>query len=43
MAGGGYYLLDTNVLLLWLRGAKVCETIDGQFHLTESGFRPLIC
>jgi hypothetical protein len=39
----GSYLLDTNVLLLWLRGAKICETIDGQFHLTESGFRPLIC
>lgn len=43
MASGGYYLLDTNILLHWLRGSKVCETIDGQFQLTESGFRPLIC
>ena len=43
MASGGYYLLDTNILLHWLRGSKVCETIDGQFHLTESGFRPMIC
>ena len=39
----GYYLLDTNVLLHWLRGSKVCQTIDGQFQLTASGFRPLIC
>lgn len=40
---GGYYLLDTSVLLLWLRGGSVCTTIDGQFHLTKSGFRPLVC
>ena len=40
---GGYYLLDTNVLLLWLRGGNVCTNINGQFHLTESGFRPLVC
>lgn len=39
----GYYLLDTNVLLHWLRGSKVCQTIDGQFQLTAYGFRPLIC
>ena len=40
---GGYYLLDTNVLLHWLRGGSVCTAIDGQFSLTSSGFRPLIC
>ncbi len=39
----GYYLLDTNVLLHWLRGSKVSETIDGQFQLMSSNFRPLIC
>ena len=37
-----HYLLDTNVLLHWLRGSKVCQTIDGQFQLTASSFRPLI-
>lgn len=40
---GGYYLLDTNVLLFWLRGGKVCATIDQQFHLSTGGFRPLVC
>lgn len=40
---GGYYLLDTNVLLHWLRGSGVCATIDGQFGLTTSVFRPLVC
>lgn len=40
---GGYYLLDTNVLLHWLRGSSVCTTIDGQFGLTTSVFRPLVC
>jgi predicted nucleic acid-binding protein len=38
-----YYLLDTNVLLHWLRASSVCATIDGQFKLTASGFRPLVC
>lgn len=40
---GGYYLLDTNVLLYWLRGGGICSTIDGQFGLTSSAFRPLVC
>ena len=40
---GGYYLLDTCILLHWLRGGNVCTTIDGQFGLTSSGFRPLVC
>jgi tRNA(fMet)-specific endonuclease VapC len=39
----GYYLLDTNVLLHWLRGSKLSQTIDGQFQLMSSNFRPLIC
>lgn len=43
MPMAGYHLLDTNVLLHWLRGSKVCQTIDGQFQLTASNFRPLIC
>lgn len=40
---GKYYLLDTNVLLFWLRGGDVCQTIDGQFQLTASSFRPMVC
>ncbi len=40
---GPYHLLDTNVLLFWLRGGSVCQTIDGQFHLTASSFRPMVC
>lgn len=40
---GAYYLLDTNVLLFWLRGGRVCATIDEQFELTTGGFRPLVC
>jgi hypothetical protein len=31
------------VLLHWLRGSSVCATIDEQFGLTASGFRPLVC
>ena len=41
--GAGHYLLDTNVLLHWLRGSKVSQTIEGQFQLVASSFRPLIC
>jgi tRNA(fMet)-specific endonuclease VapC len=36
------YLLDTGVLLHWLRGGEVSRVIDGQFQLTTSRFRPLI-
>ena len=37
------YLLDTNILLHWIRGNKVAENIEGQFHLRASPFRPQIC
>ncbi len=37
------YLLDTAVLLHWVRGSKVATVIDGQFQLRAAGFRPLIC
>ena len=37
------YLLDTAILLHWTRGSKVATTIEGQFRLTSSKFRPLIC
>jgi predicted nucleic acid-binding protein len=43
MAGAATYLLDTNILLHWIRGGKIAENIDGQFQLRTSGFRPLIC
>jgi tRNA(fMet)-specific endonuclease VapC len=37
------YLLDTGILLHWVRGSKVAEVIEGQFQLRASNFRPLIC
>ena len=37
------YLLDTNVLLHWIRGKQIAENIDGQFDLRAAAFRPLIC
>ncbi len=37
------YLLDTCVLLHWIRRSSVAETINGQFHLSDSPFRPLVC
>src|SRR5690348_6052653 len=37
------YLLDTGILLHWIRGSKVATVIDGQFQLSASNFRPLIC
>jgi tRNA(fMet)-specific endonuclease VapC len=37
------YLLDTAVLLHWVRGSKVATVIDGQFQLHAASFRPLIC
>jgi predicted nucleic acid-binding protein len=36
------YLLDTAILLHWIRASKVATTIEGQFHLNASKFRPLI-
>jgi predicted nucleic acid-binding protein len=43
MAAANTYLLDTAILLHWVRGSKVGEAIDGQFQLKTSSFRPLIC
>lgn len=37
------WLLDTGILLHWIRASKMAETIEAQFHLRESNFRPLIC
>jgi tRNA(fMet)-specific endonuclease VapC len=37
------YLLDTGVLLHWVRGSKVATVVDGQFQLRAASFRPLIC
>src|SRR5213593_304338 len=37
------YLLDTGILLHWIRGSKVATVIDGQFQLRAASFRPLIC
>ncbi len=37
------WLLDTGILLHWIRASKAAETIDAQFHLRESSFHPLIC
>jgi hypothetical protein len=37
------YLLDTGILLHWVRGSKVAAVVDGQFQLRSANFRPLIC
>jgi len=37
------YLLDTNVLLHWIRGSQVAKNINTQFGLQSSSFRPLVC
>jgi tRNA(fMet)-specific endonuclease VapC len=37
------YLLDTGILLHWVRGSKVAMAVDGQFQLSAANFRPLIC
>jgi predicted nucleic acid-binding protein len=37
------WLLDTGILLHWIRASKAAEAIDAQFQLHESAFRPLIC
>ena len=37
------YLLDTGILLHWIRGSKVAVVVDGQFQLRSANFRPLIC
>ena len=36
-------LLDTGILLHWVRGSKVATVVDGQFQLRAASFRPLIC
>lgn len=37
------YLLDTTVLLHWMRDSAQAKTIDQQFRLSSSAMRPLIC
>lgn len=37
------FLLDTNLLLHWIRGKQIAENIDAQFQLRAAAFRPLIC
>ena len=37
------WLLDTGILLYWIRANKAAEAIEAQFHLRDSNFRPLIC
>ena len=37
------YLLDTTVLLHWVRGSRQSDIIEQQFQLSVSPFRPLIC
>jgi tRNA(fMet)-specific endonuclease VapC len=43
MPGAPTYLLDTGIVLHWVRGGKVAESIEAQFQLRASNFRPLIC
>src|SRR3954471_14030306 len=37
------YLLDTNILLQWVRDSSQAEAIEKQFNLSGTSFRPLIC
>ena len=37
------YLLDTGILLHWVRGSKLAAAVDAQFQLQAANFRPLIC
>ncbi len=37
------YLLDTGILLHWVRGSKVATVVNTQFQLQTASFRPLIC
>jgi predicted nucleic acid-binding protein len=37
------HLLDTNILLHWVRGSRQSEVIERQCKLSNSQFRPLIC
>jgi predicted nucleic acid-binding protein len=43
MPGTTTWLLDTGILLHWVRGSTVAQAIDDQFQLRTAGFRPLIC
>ena len=37
------YLLDTNILLHWVRGSRQLAIIEQQSQLSSSPFRPVIC
>jgi predicted nucleic acid-binding protein len=37
------YLLDTNILLHWVRNSRQADAIEKQFNLSVAPFRPLIC
>lgn len=43
MPAAAEYLLDTGILLHWIRASPVAAAIDAQFGLRDAGFRPLIC
>lgn len=38
-----YYLLDTNILLAYIRKGKVGQYVEDTFHLMSSRYRPLVC
>lgn len=43
MPGSTLYLLDTGVLLLWVRDGAAGKAVEHQFGLKSSVFRPLVC
>jgi tRNA(fMet)-specific endonuclease VapC len=43
MANAGDYLLDTNILLHWIRGKAVATALETQFQFSASPFKPVIC
>jgi len=38
-----YYILDTNILLAYIRGGKLGQYVEDTLHLMSSPYRPLIC
>ncbi len=43
MAKPPLYLLDTSVLVAYVRAGPVGEYVEQTYHLRQSGFKPLIC
>jgi hypothetical protein len=43
MASASLYLLDTNILVAYVRAGPLGESIESTYGLRQPGFKPLIC